>query len=491
MGRRGRPRHPDILTPREWEVLALLREGLSNPEIADRLGISRDGVKFHVSEILTKLGVESREEAAAWREERRPWWAIAVAPFALLWRKAGWAVGGAVLVAAIAGLGVMAFLIMRTGGGEDTAPPKASATTATASSVVQIPTGQPGQIRMWASWLADPNDAWLGGYRCAGETHPRVCQGFILATADAGQTWQKQYQGDVMPTQLQFVGTQFGIATGHVGDCDRICGGSQTYILTTTDGGLHWSQTYSADLGQTEIAIAEGDAWIVANDYCGPQLQGCASRLFRSSDGGSTWMESKLPIQSHGLSISRPSAHDAWISASDGRTPQLFATHDAGATWNRLPFLAPRGAGEMLIFFRNSLEGWALLGGDTSAGSQLKEVFGTRDGGLSWTHLAGSLFLPTASTPSGGTLSTIGYVGPVDFTTSREGWIGSGRLGLLHTTDGGANWTLAYPQGDSGFSEVHFADPQHGWANNESMIVATDDGGSSWHFVPVPTVENP
>ncbi len=51
MGRRGRPRHPDILTPREWEVLALLREGLSNPEIAERLGISRDGVKFHVSEI--------------------------------------------------------------------------------------------------------------------------------------------------------------------------------------------------------------------------------------------------------------------------------------------------------------------------------------------------------------------------------------------------------------------------------------------------------
>jgi DNA-binding NarL/FixJ family response regulator len=48
MSRRGRPPHPDILTPREWEVLALLREGLSNPEIAERLGISRDGVKFNL-----------------------------------------------------------------------------------------------------------------------------------------------------------------------------------------------------------------------------------------------------------------------------------------------------------------------------------------------------------------------------------------------------------------------------------------------------------
>jgi DNA-binding CsgD family transcriptional regulator len=68
--RRGRPKHPDILTPREWEVLSLLREGLTNPQIADRLGISENGVKYHVLEILTKLGVSTRYEAAAW--ERPP-----------------------------------------------------------------------------------------------------------------------------------------------------------------------------------------------------------------------------------------------------------------------------------------------------------------------------------------------------------------------------------------------------------------------------------
>ena len=46
------------LTSREWEVLALLRDRLANPEIAERLGITRDAVKYHVSEILSKLGVE-------------------------------------------------------------------------------------------------------------------------------------------------------------------------------------------------------------------------------------------------------------------------------------------------------------------------------------------------------------------------------------------------------------------------------------------------
>ena len=71
MNRRGRPPYPDVLTPRQWEVLALLREGLSNEQIALRLGISVDGVKFHVSEILGKLGVTSRNEAAQWEGEQR------------------------------------------------------------------------------------------------------------------------------------------------------------------------------------------------------------------------------------------------------------------------------------------------------------------------------------------------------------------------------------------------------------------------------------
>ena len=53
------------LTPREQDVLKLMVEGLSNPEIADRLVIGRATVKFHVSNILGKLGASSRTEAVA------------------------------------------------------------------------------------------------------------------------------------------------------------------------------------------------------------------------------------------------------------------------------------------------------------------------------------------------------------------------------------------------------------------------------------------
>ncbi len=51
------------LTAPEREVLALLVDGLSNPEITHRLTISCSTVKFHISSILAKLGVRSRTEA--------------------------------------------------------------------------------------------------------------------------------------------------------------------------------------------------------------------------------------------------------------------------------------------------------------------------------------------------------------------------------------------------------------------------------------------
>jgi two-component system, NarL family, response regulator LiaR len=57
------PAPGDDLTPREKEVLNLLVEGLSNPEIADRLTVSRSTARAHVSNILMKLGVTNRSEA--------------------------------------------------------------------------------------------------------------------------------------------------------------------------------------------------------------------------------------------------------------------------------------------------------------------------------------------------------------------------------------------------------------------------------------------
>lgn len=63
-GRTG-PRDVGVLSERERQVLRLIALGLSNPEIADRLHISRKTAAHHVSHLLTKLGVPNRAAAAA------------------------------------------------------------------------------------------------------------------------------------------------------------------------------------------------------------------------------------------------------------------------------------------------------------------------------------------------------------------------------------------------------------------------------------------
>jgi two-component system, NarL family, response regulator LiaR len=54
------------LTPREVEILQLLAQGLSNSELADRLWVSDQTVKFHLSNVYRKLHVESRAKASRW-----------------------------------------------------------------------------------------------------------------------------------------------------------------------------------------------------------------------------------------------------------------------------------------------------------------------------------------------------------------------------------------------------------------------------------------
>ena len=69
--RRGRPPHDDLLTPAEWATVEWVRHGLSNRLIAERRGVGTDAVKFHLGNVLAKLGLDSRRQLRRWDGVRR------------------------------------------------------------------------------------------------------------------------------------------------------------------------------------------------------------------------------------------------------------------------------------------------------------------------------------------------------------------------------------------------------------------------------------
>ena len=147
--RRGRPRHPDVLTPAEWRVLDALREGGTNAEIAARLNLSLDTVKYHISNMLAKLELRDRRALASWRPEERRGrlgalftvpadvWAVA-RPIA--WVGAGTAAVAGVVVGVVAVVALVAVVLVTAGGDAD--PP-----LAVAPSPTQTPTPSPTPTR--------------------------------------------------------------------------------------------------------------------------------------------------------------------------------------------------------------------------------------------------------------------------------------------------------------------------------------------------------
>jgi DNA-binding CsgD family transcriptional regulator/catechol 2,3-dioxygenase-like lactoylglutathione lyase family enzyme len=63
---RGRPPHDDALTPAEWRVVEMVRHGMTNRVIAEKLEVSLDAVKFHVANALDKLDFDNRTQLRQW-----------------------------------------------------------------------------------------------------------------------------------------------------------------------------------------------------------------------------------------------------------------------------------------------------------------------------------------------------------------------------------------------------------------------------------------
>ncbi len=179
--RRGRPPHPDVLTPAEWRVVDEVRKGRTNPEIAEALGLSANTVKTHVSSILAKLDFSGRDQLTTWEGQPAatgagrasspgPAWAA----FLLHGRAGAVAKGvaGVLLVVAI-GLVARAAVGSARGGGGAGAPPTASpAATVEPGAVLPPPPAGSGH----SAALTLPAGFPVGGF-----TLTRLPNGAVIA----------------------------------------------------------------------------------------------------------------------------------------------------------------------------------------------------------------------------------------------------------------------------------------------------------------------
>lgn len=173
---RKRPRV--ILTPRQRQVLELVARGKTNPQIAAALGITLDGAKFHVSEILDRLGVATREEAAVWWREQHSVPARVFGVLSLLFTR--WVAVGA---AGVAAAGIAAIVVVAAGAGTSHRPNSAAAvspTTTAARDATSSPSPSPTvPARLSAAATATPASSHLA---------PCVPANLVAAFAVEGET---------------------------------------------------------------------------------------------------------------------------------------------------------------------------------------------------------------------------------------------------------------------------------------------------------------
>ena len=125
--RRGRPPHPEPVTPAEAKVLELVREGYSNAEIAVRLSISVNTVRYHISNLLSKAGAAERNELKEWQpgcpESKSAWGWLGLLLKPKLAAAVGSVAAGSVAVLVIAGSLVNHQPAQLAAGEEQPAPP--------------------------------------------------------------------------------------------------------------------------------------------------------------------------------------------------------------------------------------------------------------------------------------------------------------------------------------------------------------------------------
>jgi photosystem II stability/assembly factor-like uncharacterized protein len=231
--------------------------------------------------------------------------------------------------------------------------------------------------------------------------------------------------------------------------------------------------------------------------------------VYRSADQGAHWADvSPRGMTGQPLAAFALGNNQAWLAEPTGQQGQLgcntyYGTLDAGTSWQKLGTTPIAGSGIHQMTFVDSTHGWLLISLGAATGSEAVSVWGTTDGGRSWSKRAQSPRPQTESAP--GQLSSSCDKTGITFTTETAGWLTSGCAAggpsIYRTLDGGHTWTFQPLQAPPGQTQENLGNSANaeppvflnqsfgllpvvlalGSKNTPSLVVyATHDGGRTW-----------
>ncbi len=267
----------------------------------------------------------------------------------------------------------------------------------------------------------------------------------------------------------------------------------QKHVLFTTNGGTQWHDVTPRTgwpqytFGSTEF-LDTTHAWVTT-----VQVNTNKFSIFRTCDGGQTWLETSLTAQVV-VNVSQfvfVDQQDGWLLLSPGaamnqEAVEILHTTDGGNTWLKASVANEqtgnqKGAiplvGEKTgISFLNATTGWI-------TGTTFDPVTNTIHAWLYVTHDSGSTWQPqNLPLP---TNSNVGIWPPTFFSSSAGVMpVSNGdKLSIYTTHDGGNSWQGSTPASVPEYV-VTFIDPNHGWATGDAVgttaIYSTSDGGQHW-----------
>lgn len=490
-------------------MLALLRENLTNEQIAERLGVTLHAARYHVSQILSKLGVATREEAAAWQPETAragPRWSLAFQ----VWLTAAAAV-------ALIAVGVLAWGVLRGGDDEQagviTSPSPTSAPSAVESQSPPptfFPQPRPNVgANVRSMQLVSPDFAWiLTDSQLTNTQFVPLGEKIVIQTKDI--TPPGVAPGDIRGFHFLDSGHGWLVANGASDPSHAL----QLIAYRTSDGGDTWqsSPLGEPDLINTASAFAPAfidflnasTGWVVAKTGSGTNFS--VGSLFRTDDGGVTWTKLSIPT---GDPVYFTDANNGWAAGGVPFHSKLYVTRDGGATWQDVSDITPLAqlAGARMFGLTQAIDGSSgrTDGGQLilpvtqliEPGPSLYSLYASSDGGQTWHSLASTDIASNFGV--GVTAAT-----QVFDDGSAVAFPPGGAQALLYFP-GASEFETFSPSGLGGPVNVSFADSLHGWALVEQdgcasskegcwhvqYIERTEDGGHTWSPLPFGSAPTP